>query len=146
MIRWDSLTEDITHQISEIDTKITQINGRVSSLNNEKIALKLKLEDLMIKREKSQRLLDAGEKSQKILKAEKRLTEIEKLVIEEQHRIYNAQQIVVEAAQKLEALSHEAWNLASEFPQVRHLSFDVPMAVKKFAYAGAVPASWAKPP
>jgi len=138
------VAEEIRSQISNIDKEINDIKDRISHLGDERITLKGKLQNLRTERQKLQRLVESGERAQEIIKAEKRLTEIEKQANEEQRRIYNAQQVVTVAVQNLEALNHEAYNLSNEFPEVRHVNFSIPEAIKKFAAFDAVPTSWAK--
>ena len=138
------MSEEITSQILKIDEKISKINVRISSLDDERTILKGKLEDLTTERQNLQKLMGLGERAQEIREAEKRLTEIEKQAHKERRRIYDAQHVVVEAVKNLEALNMEARALSKKFPEVRFVHFAIPQPIKKFSYHGAVPTSWAK--
>ena len=120
--------------------RITEIDKEIS--NTEKMTQHL--ENLETERQELQNLLETTERNQKVNQAKKRQAEIMKQGNKELHKIYNAQQTVTQALEKLEPLKRELWNLQNQFHQLKNMSFNIPTPTKKFTYPGAVPKEWAK--
>ena len=125
--------EDARKRIAEIDKEFDEIKKRAQHFKN-----------LRTQRQELQNLLETRERTQKVLQAKKRQAEIMKQGNKELHKIYKAQQIVIEALEKLEPLKWELWNLQHQYHALRNMSFIIPTPIKKFTYSGAVPKEWAK--
>lgn len=127
-------SKDARKRIEEIDKEFDRIKKKAHHYKN-----------LKTQRQELQTLLETRERNKKLQQAKKRQTEIMKQGNKQLHKIYNAQQTVIDALQKLEPLKWALWNLQEQYHKLRFMTFTIPTAIKKFAAPHAVPKEWAKP-